>query len=270
MSMLEKLADSLKSGKKVSLKHSLLIASGIEDTWQGNSYFEKFYRIYDRFSSFAKARYGSNADIVKRAMALSEYLTSPVNYQDNKILFNEVIDARLSMNSLVGHGNCVGLTSLYNSLAEEDGIITGLVRARDHVLTRVIVGKSEYFIENTSANGFGVKIEYPARRSPNHDLISEILMMRPFIGRREAIVAIDLAKALSPEMSLVYFNSASYLFSQKMNNEAMEDLDKAIETDPSNPSFYKARSYARKALGDLRGWKEDFRKYNELRNLKIL
>lgn len=261
MSLLEKLIDSLQSGKKVSLKHSLLIASGIEDEKIGNIYLRKFDRIYLNYDFFARNKYGSNANTFQRTQALSEYLTTPVNYKSDKFLFNEVIDARLSTGPFVKHGNCVGLTCLCNALAEEGGIQTGVYKKRGHILTRAVIAGREYAIENTSPRGFNIKLQNPAGRGSNFDLISDVLssMIIGFGDFSEKLKILGLAKRISPRTSLIYFNSALVYYNLGKVREALEEIDQAIDIDPFNPDQYKFRSNVKKWLGDKEGAKRDLK-----------
>lgn len=268
MDLLERLIDSLQGGNNIPLKHSFLIVSGIEDRDTGNDYLRKFDRIYHNYDIFAK-RYGNNATMIKRAQALSEYLTNPVNYKIKKFLFNEIIDARLSSSPFVKHGNCIGLTSLYNALAEEEGIQTGIYKRRDHILTRAFICGREYAIENTSSSGFDIRVESPAGIGYNLDLLAEILISRRFPNPDESLKMLNLAKIISPRTSLIYLNSAATYYNIGKVKQALGDINQAIEIDPLNPEGYKLRSKIRKLLGNKEGSKRDIRSIRKLLCNKI-
>ena len=263
MDLLEKLIDSLHRGKTVPLKHSLLIVSGIDNKNIGNRYLKKFEKIQRNYQDFEKRKYGRSLCEVDKARALSDFLTSPIRYDGNKFLFHEIIDARLSLNPFVSHGNCVGLTCLYNALAEEEKIFTGIIKERDHVLSRVIISEKEYYIENTSKFGFNIHIERPAGRGSNLDLIAEILMSGEY-ELDENIKIINFAKVISPRSSLVYFNSAIAYLNKGDEHQALKEIDEAVELDPFNPQYYKLRYDLRKRMGDHEGSKRDRKKYKEI------
>jgi tetratricopeptide (TPR) repeat protein len=265
MDLLEKLVDLLQTGNKVPLKHSLLIVSGIEDKAIGNDYLRKFGEIYHNFDVFARKKYGNAANIVKRAKALSEYLTTPLRYAIDKFLFNEVIDARLLSSPFVKHGNCMGLTCLYNALAEEDGIQTGIYKKRDHVFTRAFIDDKEYAIENTSPFGFDVRIESPIGVGFNLDLVAEVLATRRLSNFEESLRVLDFAKRISPKTSFIYFNSAVNYFNAGKMKQALGDINRAVEIDPFNPEGYRFRLEVKKALGDKEGAKKDKKRYKEVK-----
>lgn len=276
MDLLEKLVDSLENKRRIPLKHSLLIVSGIEDKRTGDKYLKKFDRIYKNYTLFIKENYGSNLSDLKKAEHLSEFLTNPIRiflfdkrgiYKNNKFLFHEVIDARLSINPFSKRGNCIGLTSLYNALAQEDGIYTGIYKEREHVLSRVIISDREYAVENTSTQGFNVRICGPVGKGSNNDLLADVLVSRNYPGVDETLKVLGLAKRISPNTSLIYFNLAVFNHYIQKDKEALEEINKSIEIDPFNPKQYKFRSEIKKLLGDRGGARKDKKRYRELKKI---
>lgn len=264
MPLLNKLIDSLQEGRKIPLKHSFLIASGIENKRVGENYLKKFDRVYNNYVCFTKGKGRYNTNNLEKAKLLSEFLTNPIKYKKNKFLFPEVIDARLSKSPFSRHGNCVGLTSLYNALAEEEGIYTCIYKQRDHILSRVIISGKEYAIENSYSYGFNVKVGNPAGKGSNLDLLADILLSRHFSDISKELEILELAKKISPRTSLIYFNSAIIYYSAGETKKSLLEVDKAIEIDPFNPKQYEFKYKLEKLLGDKSGARRDKRKYKEL------
>jgi tetratricopeptide (TPR) repeat protein len=265
MDLLEQLIDFLHRGSNIPLKHSFLIASGIKDKSVGDDYLRKFDKIHSKYDIFAKKKYGNNMTALKRAQALSEYLTSPVRYDSNKSLFNEVIDARLSSSPFVGHGNCLGLTCLYNALAEEDNILTGIYKRIEHVFTRAFIDNRQYAIENTSPFGFDIKIDGLVGVGSNLDLLSGVLMVKRESNDEEFLRRLNLAKIISPKMSLIYFNSSKVYCNLERLEEALEDINHAIEINPFDPEEYSFRSEIKNLMGDRKGARNDRKKSREVK-----
>ncbi len=253
MKLLEELIDSLYKGVHIPLCHSFLIASGIEDKQVGKEYLEKFKAIYKSYQDFERSRYNGRISPLEKARSLFDFLSDKIKFEKDKFLFYEVIDARYS--SSISCGNCLGLTCLYNALVEEEGIPTGIIKKREHVLTRINTNGREYYLENTNRNGFDVIIKDLAGRGTNFDLMAYIIMAR-VNGQSfdNAIKMINLAKTISPRTSLIYSNLAAIYFNKGDERSALENIEKAIQLD-HNPIFYKLKDEMDRQI-----------KYNKIKN----
>ena len=283
MTLLEKLVDFLEEDKKIPLKHSLLIASGIEDLKTGEKYLKKFHKIFKKYQNFSKSYLGSHYGMFENAKALSVFLTTPIRYTSHKFLFNKVIDARLSINPFIRHGNCLGLTSLYNALAEEQGIVTGVYKKRFlekknffslskkemeyHLLSRVIILGKEYAVENTSQYGFNIILKGLVGKDSNNLLVANTLLSRKG-NPKERAKLLNFAKRISKKDSLIYLNSSMNNYCLGQLTFAFEDINKAIEIDPSNPAHFKFRAKLKQEFHDRKGAKKDRKKARELTKIK--
>lgn len=265
MSLLEDLAEALEKNKDIPLKHSLLIASGIENKKKGNKYLEKFDKLREEYHLFIDKKKKFMEKDINKAANISEFLTSPIKYNKNKSSFHKVLDARLSKNPAKGHGNCVGLTSLYNALAQEEGLKTGIYKQRGHVLSRVMIPGKEYAVENTCKRGFNIKLTGLVGKGSNNDLLAEVIISRDFLNPKNRIEALDLAKKISPSTSLIYYNSAVLRYNLQDYNQALEDMDEAIKIDSKDWKKYQFRSKLRKKLNDYQGYKKDKKMYKHLK-----
>lgn len=265
MNLLEKLVEALQEERRIPLKHSLLIVSGIEDRRTGNKYLEKFDEIYKQYDFLLKEKGLFYSDKLKKAEILSEYLTMPVRYNKHKFLFHQVIDARLSKNPFCKHGNCIGLTSLYNALAQKENIYTGVYKQRSHIFSRVIISNREYAVENTYKGGFNVKIKGHYGKNSNNELLASILVSRNFKNIKDKMRSLELAKKISPRTSLIYLNIAICEYELGRYSLALEEINKAIQIDSKDFRKYEIRSRVKNKLKDYKGSKEDRKKYKKLR-----
>lgn len=113
----EDLFEGVKSGKFFSLTQAAFIVSGVDSSQMLGVYMRKFYSIVAHLRGDVKGY-----DEVK-ARTIFDWLwkTKPRRYQlGGNFKLTQVVDAQLGETEKVG--NCLGLTLLYNSLAQEFGL----------------------------------------------------------------------------------------------------------------------------------------------------
>jgi len=209
--------------EKIDLAQGALIASGVNDEREFNRYLAKI----DRLSrEIAQAKKRSD---VERAREVFNWLwqARPGRYEyRGSFKLSDVLDAQLGESEKVG--NCLGLTILYNVLAQRSGLMVKAVHLEDafgigpHVFTMLRIGGRSIDIENIFPHGF----DYRGHKGN---------LQREEWGDRELIAD-------------VYHSVANGSFEQGKWGSAIENYDKAIVL---NPKYTKARLNKGIALAEL-------------------
>ena len=134
-------------------------------------------------------------------------------------------------------------------------------------LKNPLIFDREYAVENTSTQGFNVRICGPVGKGSNNDLLADVLVSRNYSRVDETLKVLGLAKRISPNTSSIYFNLAVFNHYIQKDKKALEEINKSIEIDPFNPKQYKFRSEIKKLLGDREGARTDKKRYRELKKI---
>ena len=200
----------------MDLIEGALVASGVSGERQMQRYRAKVAGICRAIAP------AGAADDVERAKQAFHWLwkSKPHRYQrGGNFGLGDVIDAQLGRSEMVG--NCLGLTILYNVLAQRLGLEVRAIYLDDafgvgpHVLTSLRVGERSIDIENTLSNGF----DYAGHRdSPR----------RQQWGDRELVAD-------------VYHSMGNRFFYRGELNRAIQNYDEAIRLSPgyATPRFNK-------------------------------
>jgi tetratricopeptide (TPR) repeat protein len=141
----------------IDLASGALVASGADSTRALNGYLTKLDRLRDAF-----ARAHPQTDELTRAGELFQWLreVKPQRYElGGSFRLTEVIDAQMSPDA-ERVGNCLGLTLLYNTLAQRVGLSVEAIYLEEafgrgpHVFSLLRVGKHTCDIEHVSPDGF--------------------------------------------------------------------------------------------------------------------
>lgn len=216
----------LLEGGKIELDQGALIASGVETEHVLNSYLGRIDQLCHRIAAEAFHSKGSD---VERAREIFHWLwrTKPYRHQyRGSFKLTDVLDAQLGEKDKVG--NCLGLTLLYNVLAQRFGLEVKAVQVEHafglgpHVFSVLYVGGGSIDIENIFPHGFDYR-EHKGDPQRNE------------WGIRELVADI-------------YHSMANSFFEQRKLNSAIENYDKALRL---NPKYTKARLNKGIALVEL-------------------
>ncbi len=222
-----KLYKKLFDGEEMDLAQGALIASGVSDEGEFNRYLAKLDHFCYEITHAPKS---SDVEMAKEIF-LWLWRSKPHRYrQRGSFRLNDVIDAQLGETDTVG--NCLGLTVLFNVLAQRFGLKVLTVHLEDafgiglHVFTELRAGMHSIDIEHSLPHGF----DYRKHKSNPQ---------REEWGDRELVADI--------------YHSVANDFSERGEwEDAIAGYDKAIQL---NPKYTRARLNKGIALVELsRGW----------------
>ncbi|RKX42458.1 MAG: hypothetical protein DRP27_09355 [Thermotogae bacterium] len=235
LARLERMLLGSGKGEKIDLAQGALIASGINDEGEFNRYLAKIDHLCQEMAQTQK---GSD---VERAQEIFHRLwqAKPHRYEyRGSFKLGDVLDAQLGEKEKVG--NCLGLTTLYNVLAQRSGLEVRAVHLEDafgigpHVFTVLYFGTRSIDIENIFPYGF----DYQGHKGNPQ---------REEWGDRELIADI-------------YHSVANCYFEQGMWQSAIENYDKAIRLNPKYAKACLNKGIALAELGQLEEAREWFKK----------
>ena len=219
-SMLSELEQGLFEHFPTDLATASLIASGVE---------REGLRVYLGKIAYLVQLISRDIPLglaeVERARAIFDWLwrSKPNRYKSGgNFTLTEVIDAQLGEGEWVG--NCLGLTTLYNSLAQRLGIEAVVIHLENafgrgpHVLSRLHTDKGSVEIENILPQGFDYR---------GHLSNSE----REEWGRHELVADI-------------YFSKGNTLLFGGRPWDAIDDYDKALHLNPGYINVYVNKGIA--------------------------
>lgn len=199
-------------GSKLDLGQAALVASGVKAQRQLKNYVAKIDAMCQKLAVII-----GTGDDVEKAKTIFNWLwaTKPKRYRSrDNFTLTKVIDAQLSkLHKNVG--NCLGLTVLYNVLAQRFGLAAKAIYLDNafgrgpHVLTMLQTGNGPIDVENIFPFGFDYKghlnnsgrIEWS-----NRELVADI-----------------------------YVSIGNDLFEQGKLKMAIQNYDEAIKLNPNHP-----------------------------------
>ena len=236
MNSLEK---KLFSAAQPDLAWGALIASGVKNQRDLENYLTKI----DTLNEQLKRRIPTRAELQK-ASALFAWLWAkkPDRYQYQGIFrLMDVVDAQLDP-SVERVGNCLGLTVLYNALAQKYGLEMKAVYLeeahgrRSHVFSTFVRGNITIDIDNIFPNGFDSKdhLDNPERVLwGNSELIADIYHSIGWALHEQgkldnAILNYSKAIRLNPKYAKAYLNRGIALSMAGREEEARRDLERQV------------------------------------------
>ena len=236
MNSLEK---KLFSAAQPDLAWGALIASGVKNQRDLENYLTKI----DTLNEQLKRRIPTRAELQK-ASALFAWLWAkkPDRYQYQGIFrLMDVVDAQLDP-SVERVGNCLGLTVLYNALAQKYGLEMKAVYLeeahgrRSHVFSTFVSGNITIDIDNIFPNGFDSKdhLDNPERVLwGNSELIADIYHSIGWALHEQgkldnAILNYSKAIRLNPKYAKAYLNRGIALSMAGREEEARRDLERKV------------------------------------------
>jgi len=227
------LEKTLLRGDDVGLAKSALVASGVETRQELNRYLDMINRLYRAITDTIP----DDSDAVKKARGIFDWLWQgkPDRYApQGSFRLTQVLEAQAGAGGRVG--NCLGLTILYNVLAQRFRLAVRAAYLEDafgrgpHVFTVLKDGKRTTDIENILPDGFDYQDHRKATPREvwrDYELIAD---MYHSIGNElaasgdweKAIENYDKSLRLNPEYSRAYLNKGIALVE-------LGRLDKAAE-----------------------------------------
>jgi tetratricopeptide (TPR) repeat protein len=234
---LTNLEKQLFNSPERGLAWGALIASGIRTSKGLDRYLLRLDTLCQQIEPCATGK-----DNLNKARAIFDWLwqTKP-NRAERKGSFRltEVIDAQLDPGT-EKVGNCLGLTVLYNVLAQKFGLNVKAIHVEDalgqgpHVFSILDTGKETVDIDNIFPNGFDFKghLANPGRTLwGDVELIADIYHStgNEFFEQglhKEAAKSYSKALLLNPKYTKAHLNRALALFLLGRDAEALEDLQR--------------------------------------------
>jgi len=213
-----------------------LIASGVKKQEDLDSYLAKLYTLYQQMAPEIPAE----SELTK-ARSLFDWLwrEKPDRCERRgSYRLTEVLDAQLDP-KIQKVGNCLGLTVLYNALAQCLGLKVNAVYVEDafgqgpHVFSIIHTSQGAIDIEQIMPNGFDFKghLHNPKREEWSYtELIADIYHStgNKFFeqgNHEEAVQNYSKAIRLNPKYTKAYLNRALALFMLGRDKEAAKDLE---------------------------------------------
>lgn len=221
----------------LDLASAAFVASGVRNQRELDSYVAKVESLCQQIEADLAAGRGA-----QRAEALFDWLwlTKPSRYdRGGNFRLTDVIDAQLHAGT-EKVGNCLGLTTLYNVLAQRLGVDTKAISIEDafgerpHVFSILHLGQRTVDIETILPHGFDYKghLASPHRVEwENTDLVADIYHS---IGNQlleqgqleAAIRSYGKALWLNPEYSRAHLNRGIALSMLGRNEDARQDFSR--------------------------------------------
>jgi tetratricopeptide (TPR) repeat protein len=236
---LNDLEKRLFSTTQPDLAWGALIASGVKNSADLDNYLAELNTLHQQIAPEIPA--GSK---LKKAEALFDWLWAgkPNRYQyQGSFRLQDVLDAQLDPN-VERVGNCLGLTVLYNVLAQNFGLDMKAVYLEEahgrlsHVFSTFVRGNITTDIDNIFPFGFDFKdhLDNPERVLwGNSGLIADIYHSIGWAlheqGKLEgAILNYSKAIRLNPKYAKAYLNRGIALSMLGREDEARKDLEKQV------------------------------------------
>ena len=233
---IERLKSRLLANKRAEatdLLSAALIATGVTSYRYIVRYTNKIDRLCEEINNFV----ANNGNDVDKARVIFHWLwiSKPHRYKpEGHFKIADVIDAQMGHARHVG--NCLGLTMLYNIIAQRFDIKVKAAYMENafgrgpHVFSILPSGESTVDIENVFPNGF----DYPGHLNPSErcvwsdeELIADVYNSMGnelfAAGKRvRAIECYDKAIVLSPKYKRPYLNKGMALVELGCHEEAVE------------------------------------------------
>lgn len=258
--LLEELIDLCYDYCDFDLVKSAFIASGIKDRGKLKFYLERFNDLCLKIS--LDKRFITATTDVGKGQAIADYLwdgkpnrAERSNDEFGTWRLSEVLDNQLSDQEVVG--NCVGLSVLYNSIANQLGLVTSFVETDNHTYTILESNKDRTVVENTVNERIGIR-KLRGRIISDQKLIKKLLLRSAIYCERQG----DYQAAFEYEKTKLMINpnreNAYYLIylSEKLGNLdlAIKAYSDILNKHPDSPRIMAklALSYSfRQKGGDI-------------------
>lgn len=234
---LSKLEKKLFDSPKPDLAQGSLAASGIRTVRELERYLLRISTLCQQFEGAIKGK-----DELEKAKTIFDWLwqTKPNRSErQGNFRLTEVLDAQLDPNA-EKVGNCLGLTVLYNVLAQRFGLKAKAIHVEDalgqgpHVFSILETGQWSVDIEHIFPNGFDFKghAGNPQRTLwGDTELIADIYhstgnKLFEQGNHGEAVQSYSKAILLNPKYTKARLNRALALFLLGRDEEARKDLER--------------------------------------------
>jgi len=235
---LSKIEKKLFSGTRLDLAQGALIASGVKTQKELDSYLSKISMLCKHIEAETTGDYE-----LQKAKSLFDWLWQKKpnrSERQGSFKLTEVIDTQLDPD-IEKVGNCLGLTVLYNVLAQSLGLEVKSIHVEDafskgpHVFSTLYTAQGTIDIENILSSGFDFKghLHNPQRTEwDDAELIADIYhsIGNQYFEQRDlenAMQSYTKAIKLNPRYTKAYLNRAIALFLLGRDEEARQDFDHA-------------------------------------------
>ena len=237
---LNPLEEKLLKDEHIDLAQGALIASGLQ-TEEIASYLVKLDSLYEQI----EAEISVSENNIEKTKALFQWLwqTKPKRYKSKgNFRLTKVIDAQLN-EKCQNVGNCLGLTLLYNILAQRLGLDVKAVHLEEafgrapHVFSTLHTRERSLDIENIFPYGFDYKGHLSVRQRKewgNRELVADLYVstgnsLSELDRWHKAVEAYDKAIKLNPEYTRAYLGKGIALCQLGRFDEASHYLGKEFK-----------------------------------------
>jgi len=227
------LEKTLLRGEDIGLAKGALVASAVETRQELNLYLDMINRLYRAIADTIP----TDGDAVEKARGIFDWLWQgkPDRYApQGSFRLTLVLDAQVGTSDRVG--NCLGLTILYNVLAQRFRLAVRAAYLEDafgrgpHVFTVLDIGKRTIDIENIFPHGFDYQDHRKTTQREDwgdreliadmyHSIGNELSTSGDWEG---AMVNYDKSLLLNPKYSRAYLNKGIALVEMGHLDEAVE------------------------------------------------
>lgn len=230
------LENSVLAGKTLDLARGALVASGARNQAELERYMSRMESLCQQLPSAVRA--GGTAS---KARSLFDWLWTTKagrNESGGSFRLTQVVDAQVD-SSAAKVGNCLGLTLLYNVLAQRVGLdvqavyLEAVAGRLSHVISMLVSGQKRIDIDNIFPDGFDTKdyLDSSLRVEwGDAELIADVYHSIGWElhekGKLEdAVVNYSKAIWLNPKYVKAYLNRGIALSMQGREDEAKRDLE---------------------------------------------
>ena len=228
--------EKIEKGGEIDLAQGALLASGVETVKELSCYLEKIDRLCQKIADAFGDLFQNRSDSEK-SKGIFDWLWQEKTHRyehGGSFRLTCVLDAQLGENEKVG--NCLGLTVLYNVMAQRFGLEVGAAHLEDafglgpHLFTVLYTGGLTIDIENVFPDGFDYRGHPGAEQREewgDRELIADIYHS---VGNdlfasgklERSIESYDRALMLHPGCSRAHLNKGIALVELGMVEEATE------------------------------------------------
>jgi tetratricopeptide (TPR) repeat protein len=256
--------NAMRSDENINVaEFALIIAGSIYPDINQKDYLHKIDQMADEIKK--NLGNANPPDRTSRAGEPEKIIQAINNYfRQKKVVAEsvtkEVIIANFMLNKVVDSvkGNCLGLSTLYWSLAERLNLPLQAIVIPQHVFLIYDNGRNSRFIEATSRGAEVSREEYIKK---TRSLVGDTI---PRYNIGDEIKFRHVSK--QQFIGLMLYNRGVYYLKKSKNSDALSDFNWTLILDPENNEAYKNRGGIYLQQGKFSEARDDFKKVLELQS----
>jgi len=247
--------NAMRSDENINVaEFALIIAGSIYPDINQKDYLHKIDQMADEI----KKNLGNAKEPEKIIQAINDYFRQKKVVAES--VTKEIIIANFMLNKVVDSmkGNCLGLSTLYWSLAERLNLPLQAIVIPQHVFLIYDNGRNSRFIEATSRGAEVSREEYIKK---TRSLVGDTI---PKYNIGDEIKFRHVSK--QQFIGLMLYNRGVYYLKKSKNSDALSDFNWTLILDPENNEAYKNRGGIYLQQGNFSEARDDFKKVLELQS----